>query len=425
MAGWENQVAGDWGESVVKAALSAGRITSAPLDPDLGEDFLIEVSGREASATGSHPKAALVQVKACFEECTADEIKVPGIKKSKLMRWSSQQLPVFIVAVPGFSTRTPTFYVKAVDEFLEENFAGVEIRAIPTETVTVTARHTNSVADLLINKIDAFHRTVDADLAALSTSEKRNEHFEVVQRGKPGPFGRKVKPVSWNVIWSARRRPAYFAAMIAELFREAHRTYADLDVPAYVSFHIYRSQHDMVHNMAVARVHWIDEFHPRFAEAARAVVRDNPTIKYVETHPDIQAFVESKTTDASDFVAHVMLIAPKLDGFALKLLAAEKDGKRRNEFWNREVIAEMDELDRVWETVPLAPTELNTVQEVVDSYVHALTDHRIFAGKAHWNPEGENERYRLETAEEIQCYYGAWWVLLKNSGWNVAYDCWT
>lgn len=114
MAGWENQDAGDWGESIVKAALSDGRITSAPLEPDLGEDFLIEVHGREASTTGAHPKAALVQVKACIEECHGNVIKVPGIKKTKLMRWSSQQLPVFIVAVLGFSTRKPAFYLRNV-----------------------------------------------------------------------------------------------------------------------------------------------------------------------------------------------------------------------------------------------------------------------------------------------------------------------
>ncbi|MHC2066126.1 hypothetical protein ACYFX5_01515 [Bremerella sp. T1] len=418
MSGWENQEAGDWGEGIVKAALSGGRITSASLDPDLGEDLLIEVAGREASATGSHAKAALVQVKACFQECKSDEIKVSGIKKTKLMRWSSQQLPVFVVAVPGFSTRTPRFYVKAVDEFLEENFSGVEIRDIARETLTVTARHTEDIANWLINKIEDFHRAVDADLAALSTSDKRNEHFEIVRRGKPDPLGQMARHVSWKVIWSSRRRPAYFAAMIAELFREAHQTYADLNAPAYVSFHIYRSQYDMTHNMAVARVHWIDDLHPRFALAARAVDRQNPTIEYVETLPEYRVFVESMAADASVFVGQVKLVAPKFDEFARKLLAAEADGERGKEFWTAEVIAEMEELESLWDNVPLAPPEFNTLQEVLSSYVEALTGHRIFAGKAHWNPKGESERYRLETAEEVQCYYGTWWVLLKNSGWS-------
>jgi hypothetical protein len=421
VTGWENQEAGDWGEAIVKAALSRGRITSAPLDPDLGEDFLIEVAGREASATGKHPRTALVQVKACIEECHADEIKVRGIQKTKLMRWSSQQLPVFIVAVSGYSTQTPRFYFKAVDEFLEQNFAGVEIRDIPTETVTVTARNTNSVADSLISGIDAFHRVVDSDLSDVSASDKRNEHFEIVRRGKPNPLGRKVKHVSWSVIWRASRRPAYFAAMIGDLFREAHEVYSDLDAPAYVSFHIYRSQYDMTHNMAVARVRWIDDLHLGFEAAALAVDRVNPTIEYMETHPETRAFVESKTTDASDFVAHVKILAPKLDEFASRLLAAEANANGGKEFWTDEVIAEMDELDRTWEATPLAPTEFNTLQEVLSSYVHALTGHRIFAGKAHWNPKGEKERYRLETAEEIQYYYGSWWVLLKNSGWDFPY----
>lgn len=191
MSGWESQEAGDWGEKVVAAALSEGRITSAPLVPDLGEDFLIEAAGREASASGKHPKAALVQVKACIEECHADEIKVPGIKKTKLMRWSSQQLPVFIVAVSGFSTRTPTHFVRAVDEFLERNYAGVEIRDIPTESVTVTAQRTESIADSLLAGIDGFHRTVDTDLSALSMSDKRNEHFEVARRANQIHFSSK------------------------------------------------------------------------------------------------------------------------------------------------------------------------------------------------------------------------------------------
>ena len=421
MSGWESQEAGDWGENVVKAALSDGRITSAPLDPDLGEDFLIEVAGREASATGKHPRTALIQVKACFEECTADEIKVPGIKKTKLMRWSSQQLPVFIVAVSGYSTRTPSFFVKAVDEV----FAGVEIRDMPTESVTVTAIGTNSLADSLVAGIDNFHRSVCTDLNSLSSTDKRNEHFEVMQRGKPNPIDRLVKHVSWSVIWRASRRPAYFAAMISNLFREAHEIYADLDAPAYVSFHVYRSQYDMDHNMAIARVHWIDELHNGIAEVEPVLSGNNPRIEYLETHPDIRKFVKSKITDAESFVAHLKSIAPKLDGFASRLVAAEFDGEKGKQFWDDQRIMEMDELERVWEATPLAPTEFKAVEDVLSSYVYALTGHRVFAGKAHWNLKGENKRYRLETAEEIQYYYGAWWVLLKNSGWDFPYYWWT
>ena len=120
-------------------------------------------------------------------------------------------------------------------------------------------------------------------------------------------------------------------------------------------------------------------------------------------------------------MAHVKALGPRLDAFAAKLLAAEKRGEQGNEIWTDTVIAEVDQLDNTWESMPFAPPEFATLQDVLSGYIHAFLSHQVFCGKAHWNPSGENQRYRLETAEEKQYYYGAWWVLLKRHGWDFQY----
>ena len=417
--GWENQEAGDWGEATVKAKLSEYGVTSASLDPDLGEDFLVEVGGREASATGNHPRSALIQVKACIQECHNDEINVAGIKTTRLKRWSVQQLPVFIVAVSGFSTRQPRFFIRSIDDFLQERFSGTEIRDVQQHSVTVAASSSDSFPESLIDGIDQFHRFVEADLTSANPSEKRNEHYEVVWRSKPNARFQKATPVSWKVIWRSSRRPAYFNAMMADLYRTAHEAYFELSSPAYVSFHIYRSQYDLNHNMAVARVHWVDDRHARSAIALDALGKRNPRTEYIETDVGEREFVESKSMNASGFVSYVENLAPRLDEFATRLLGAESSTKGGKSFWTDQEIATLNELESAWEATPFPPTEFKVLEDILGGYVHALSGHMIFAGKADWNPDGENDRYRRETAEEVRCYYGAWRILLKNSGWEL------
>jgi hypothetical protein len=414
MSGWERQEVGDWGEDTVKALLSRNNITSAPLEPDLGEDFLIEVRGREASATGNHPLMALLQVKARVEECFAEKIKVPKIKKTKLMRWSSQQLPVFIIAVSGYSAEQPQYFIRAVDDFLEQNYSGKEIRDMPTKTVSVDADRTEDLVSSLTEAIHKFHQTVDINLENLSESEKRNQHFEVIQRASPGVIGRLARTVPWSIIWRASRRPAYFSAMMRELFREAHDSYYGLPVPVYVSFHVYRSQHDKNHNMAVARVHWLDDLHPKYEQAAAALKYVGPEIEYLETPPEVRTIVDTKVSAVPAFVTAVKAIAPKIDEFAKSLLDAEKSVDGGKYFWTDISLAKFDRLERSWEQTSLAPTELFVIQQVLDDYVHVLEGHKVFAGMDLNNPSGEKERYRLEAAEEIEHYYGAWRVLLKH-----------
>ena len=131
-----------------------------------------------------------------------------------------------------------------------------------------TARRVHNLAKELAAQIDNFHRRGATDMSGLAEVEKRNEYFEVVRKGQPNLIVRLAKPVSWSVIWRSARRPSYFAAMLTDLYWQAHETYGKLAAPAYVSFHIYRSQYDFTHNIAVALVHWLDDRHPGYEAAA-------------------------------------------------------------------------------------------------------------------------------------------------------------
>ena len=139
MTGYQNQETGDWGEAIVRSELAREDFSVIKLEPDLGEDFLIELEGRKAVAEGLYPLRALVQVKAHADPSNADIMKV-AIPMKAVIRWSAQPWPVFILAVSG--REAPSLFMTSLDEVLTDSLQGRDPTLCEQETVTATLKLT-------------------------------------------------------------------------------------------------------------------------------------------------------------------------------------------------------------------------------------------------------------------------------------------
>lgn len=314
--GWENQETGDWGEAMVKAELAREHITVMKLEPDLGEDFLVEIEGRKAVSEGLSPQRALVQVKTHSDTSNLNLMKVSLPLKS-IVRWSAQPLPVFVVGVCG--RNSPSLFMASLDNILTDSLQGQDPTLHEQETVTITLMLTPSLAKSMAFFIREFTRTQIPDFRSLSLEEIETNHFEILREQAPTLYEKAVL-VGWSILWKSPRRPQYFSAMFRELIGRAKAKYACNDKPVQVIFHIYRSLRDQQHNMAVAHVDWVNDEDHGFGNLHKLFPWAPFRVRPGHDNDESRRYAADRTATAIEFAKCVKQVGTLLDGMTAEIL---------------------------------------------------------------------------------------------------------
>ena len=279
------------------------------LSPDLGEDLWFELDGRRASAEGSFPYRALVQAKSSRE--VKGDTFTYDLDIKHVRRWAAQPLPVFVAGVDLAGER---FFAKSIDAILVDDVDGKDAMQVTGTTVRVRLPLIQDLGGHLCAAIEKHYRSSQLVLAGLDQSLIEQDYFEILERKAPEPW-LKVPIAGWRVMWKSPRRPQHLAAMLTELARLAAQEYADASPrPAYVVFHIYRSQFDLHRNLATVRVDWVDPSHPKADDIVR--ILGAPGAFHLRTDKDIDAyrdFFRGRTATARDYIPYGTKVGIMLD----------------------------------------------------------------------------------------------------------------
>lgn len=410
--GWENQEIGDWGEAIVKATLAQEQITVIELTPDLGEEFLVEIEGRKAVAEGLYPQRALVQVKTHSNCPESGFMKVPMPLKA-ILRWSAQPLPVFVVGVCGRDK--PSFFMISLDDILADSLQGRDPTLYEQTTITIILKPDPSLGKNMAFSIREFTRTQVPDFKSLTPEEIEANHFEILSERPPTVYEKAVL-VGWAVLWKSPRRPQYFSAMFRELIRRAKTQYLDTSKPVQVIFHIYRSLRDHQHNMAVAHIDWTNNANDMFGNLKELFPWAPFRVRPGYDNDESRKYVAGRTATAVDFARYVKELATLLDSITATILQKEAKDQDHSP-WNVELAQIFKDLDRRWNEMPQAPTELALVDKFMSNYISALDDNRWMRDPAANITPAQRERWYPQNITTLAGYYLALPVLLKTSGW--------
>jgi hypothetical protein len=307
--GWENQETGDWGEALVLAELVKNGYTVIKLDPDPGEDFLVELDGREAVAKGLYPRRALIQVRAHSKSSNTDIFR-ESLSLKAIVRWSSQPLPVYIVSVCGKDE--PLFFEISLQDLLTDALHGRDPVDIDQETVTVALRKSPALAKDLSISIEAFTRLLVPDFEGLTAEEIDANHFEVVRERSPTVYQKAIH-VGLSVLWKSPRRPQYMSAMLRELVKRLQLKHVGTDRPVFATFHVYRSLKDMHHNMAVVHIDWIDRDHPEFMNVSDTFEWAPFRVRAGHDSDESRKYLATRTASVEEYVMCIEMIGSLLD----------------------------------------------------------------------------------------------------------------
>lgn len=404
--GWQNQQTGDAGQSLVQAVLATRGFLIGPLQPDPGEDFWVEESGRRAITEGSFPLRALLQVKATPQP---DEVSfIDDIPLKQIVRWAAQPLPVFLVGVR--TTPPHAFYAKAIDDVVAEDLQGKDPTTIHSKTVRVKLPPTADLAALLTKAIDDHHRSMRLVLDGLSETEIEQHYFEVLEKKKP-VWG-LLPAASWRVLWKSAPRPQHFAAMLTELARRAGGEYATaLPCPAYVIFHVYRSLFDEQRNLAIARADWVYPTHPRAAEIA---TKFGAVGGFRIRHDrDVDAYREifrGQTATEDEFAAYARKVGTALDQVVDEILA----GPGGVEVWTDALRAQFEAVDSLWNEGPMAPVRHKALDDALTALHGTVFDHEFVAVYRKDKLTADIVARLLRDSETgMREFRGSWRVLLR------------
>ncbi len=241
VSGTKSQTIGDWGEKQVMAILASSDVQSEPFGNDPGEDLLVEVDQREATATGALPQQAYLQVKARRRRQKGDYAGI-SVPRARLERWASHQIPVFLVLITGKGTPTPTVYLRSVDEFIQKSAPGEDPSRLAEGKHSVRLARVDQLVPELRKHVGQFYRETLPGLEGLAPREVRESYLEVLDAFKlQAHSGLTGQPVLFRVLWKGPRRPAYLAACVRWLIRDCLGTPAeDADFVGGV-FHLHRS----------------------------------------------------------------------------------------------------------------------------------------------------------------------------------------
>ena len=412
MTGYQNQETGDWGEAIVRSELAREDFSVIKLEPDLGEDFLIELEGRKAVAEGLYPLRALVQVKAHADPSNADIMKV-AIPMKAVIRWSAQPWPVFILAVSG--REAPSLFMTSLDEVLTDSLQGRDPTLCEQETVTATLKLTPTLAKSMALAIKEFTRTLVPDFGALTKEEIEANHFETLKEQPPTFYQRAVQ-VGWSILWKSPRRPQFFSAMFRELIKRAKVKYSHSNKPVEVNFHIYRSLRDQQHNMAVAHVDWVNDEDHRSSNLHELFPWAPSRVRQGHDNDETRRYIAGKTATAHEFVSCVQKIGTVLDGATATILQNETTASTCRP-WNAELVNILKETDRIWNEMPQAPIELAIVDKFISNYLNALDNNRWMRDPSANITQSQCERWYPDNILALAGYYRAWPLLLKTTGW--------
>jgi len=404
--GWEAQDLGDLGEAATRLELTKARIMVRGLSPDGGEDFLIELDGNEAASTGAAPRLALLQVKAREAEESGPSAPVAGIQKHRLLRWSAQQLPVVVVLLAG--SERQRWFARLVDDFLLEELGGRDVGDLAQKTVTMRLDGVEDLGPWIRSRVNEFYATRVPDFSKLSATQLR-EHFEVVESGDPTHY-ENATSFGRRVIWKGPRRPAFFAALVKELVRQARRDLGGRTRPALVHIHIYRSEADRSNNMAVARVHWLEKEHPRLAPAIADW--DELQITASEENDEVRAFWESRTRTPVQFLEGLRPLVLRLDLLVKHLLDVGDSAA-----WSDKDVSEFKALWDGWHfDIGAVPKELEVLQSFVRGYFLTVSQHETFTLRRDENrrhsdslplDEQTRQRWLRGFEDDLRGYLGA------------------
>jgi hypothetical protein len=414
MGGPENQRTGRRGEVYVRMLLEDGGITCGALDPDHGEDLLIEVDGSLRAPTGEPALAALVQVKGHDADGPNGLAMERKIQRKHLLRWSAQQLPVFLVAV-YLGGQEKRIYAEAIDRFLAEGVGVPDISKLEQEEFSVPLQKVDDLAAFLRAEVTEFHRKVGPRFENLSPSELQDSHLEVIDR-RPGLYAPHVSWFHWQVIWKSPRRPAFFAAALSWLLEESRAEYSTASKPPSVCFHIYRSLAAIQANTAVARVDFVNPDHPRGPELLASLKMEPLRIRAGSESEPLRAYLESKTASPQEFANFVRALAPKIDALTEALLQA-RTAAEAERAWTPDLRQRYRQIDEEYESAARAPLEFRSLEKHVQAYLSALWGHYRFAVKIRDIPWTNTERRISEAREELEGFYKSWRHLLQSRGW--------
>jgi hypothetical protein len=405
-SGWQNQQTGDAGQSLVQAELTTHGFLIGPLQPDPGEDFWVEESGRRAVSEGRFPLRALLQVKGTPRPDEA--VFVDDIPRKQIVRWASQPLPVFLV---GVRTSAPhAFYAKAIDDVVADDLQGKDPTALESKTVRVKLPPVADLAACLSKAIEDHHRSMRLVLDGLSETEIEQHYFEVLDKRKPS--WRLLPAASWRVLWKSSPRPQHFAAMLTELARRAEAEYATtLPCPAYVVFHVYRSLFDEQRNLAIARADWVYPGHPRAAETAEKfgavggfrIRQDHDVDAYRE-------FFRARTATDDEFAHYAREVGTLLDEVIDAVLA----GPGGAEVWTDALRAQFQVVDSLWNEGPMAPVKHKALDDALTALHGAVFDHEFVAVYRKDKLTADIVAKLLREAEtKMGEFRGSWRVLIR------------
>jgi hypothetical protein len=404
--GWQNQQTGDAGQSLVQAALATRGFLIGPLQPDAGEDFWIEESGRRSITEGAFPLRALLQVKSSPQPDEASFID--DIPLKQIVRWAAQPLPVFLV---GVRTTPPyAFYAKAIDDVVADDLQGKDATTLDSKTARVKLPLVADLAAFLSNAIEDHHRSMRLVLDGLSETEIEQHYFEILE--KKGPAWGLLPAASWRVLWKSAPRPQHFAAMLTELARRAAAEYTTtLPRPAYVIFHVYRSLSDEQRNLAIARVDWVCPIHPKAAELAEKFGAVGGF--RVRHDSDVDAYREifrAQTATEKEFEAYAREVGTGLDQVVDTILA----GPGGTEVWTEALRAQFQAVDTLWNKGPMAPVKHKALDDALTALHGAVFDHEfvVFYRKDKLTAEDVTKLLR-EAETRMREFRGSWRVLIR------------
>lgn len=405
MAGPDSQQIGDQAAAAIEHVLAKAGFVTGRLDPDLGEDLWVEIDGRRASADGAFPYRALLQVKGAGEISSGTFTYDLSVKH--IRRWTAQILPLFVVGVDLAGDR---FFAKSIDEIVSGDLRGKDPMQLSGATVRVHLPAAQDLPSQLRTAIEEHYRSSQLVLAGLDRDLIEQDYFEVLERKAPEP-GLRVPIASWKVIWKSPRRAQHFAAMLTELARLAAEEYASAKPrPAFVVFHIYRSQFDLHRNLAAARVDWVDPSHPKSAEITR--VLGAPGAFQQRVDKDLEAMREifrARTASPVDYREYSTRVGTLLDEVTDTLLA-----RPALEGWDDQIIARFDLLDALWNEGPDAPVECAQLESMLKAHYHAVFDsYFVSKHRRHALPITTLERLLRQSLDRMGHCRGAWRILVR------------
>jgi hypothetical protein len=400
VSGPDSQQIGDEGEIAVEHALRKGGFLTGRLSPDPGEDLWVEIDGRRASAQGTFPYRALVQAKG-VRGGTGNTFAY-DLKTKHVRRWAAQPLPVFVV---GVDLDTDRFFAKSIDDILSQDLGGQDPMQLTGTTVRAHLPMTKDLGASLRAAIENHYRSSQLDLSRVDQQVIEHDCFEVLQRKPPEP-GSPTPIASWQILWKSPARPQHLAAMLTELARQASHEYAAAHPkPAFVVFHVFRSQFDLHRNLATVRVDWVDPSHPQAADITRILGAPGGfKFRFDQDVDELREVLCARTATAADFRQFGAQVGASLDEVADALLAGPAlDG------WSDALVARFEKTDSLWDAGPDAPVECASLDDALKALHQALfSSYFVAKYRRAALPHATLERLLRQSLEQIQTCRGAW-----------------